>query len=73
MMSIDTLLRNRFVRLHGEGESHQADLYRCVTCGRLITWKMIRAGDVKCCQGRLCKTSPTLWEAFRLIAFPWTV
>ena len=67
------MLRKRFVRLHGEGEAHQADLHRCVTCGRLVTWKRIRLGETVCCQGRLCKTNPSWWETVRLLALPWTV
>jgi len=68
----DKALRARFIRFHGEGEAHQADFYRCITCGRLMTWKRIRTRDV-CCTGRLCKTNPTWWETVRILALPWTV
>jgi hypothetical protein len=68
----DAALRARFIRYHGEGEAHQADLYRCITCGRLMTWNRIRTRDV-CCLGRLTKTNPTWWETVRLLAFPWTL
>ena len=66
------MLREWFIRCHGEGEPHQADLYRCITCGRLITWKKIRTADL-CCMGRVCRTNPTWWETIRLLAFPWTI
>lgn len=72
VMSFDTRMRERFVRLHGEGDPQQADLYRCLTCSRLVTWRKIRAGEL-CCMGRLCKTNPTWLERIRLIAFPWSL
>jgi len=71
-MALDTLLRKHFIRHHGEGAAHQADFYRCMSCGGLITWKKIRSNTL-CCAGRLTKTNPTWWEAFRLLVFPWTL
>ena len=69
---VESRLRQRFIRLHGEGEAHQADVYRCFNCGRLVTWKKIRNGQ-SCCMGRLVKTNPTWMETFRLFAFPWSL
>lgn len=69
---LESWLRRRFIGYHGEGEPHQADVYRCQTCGRLITWNMIRSANV-CCAGRLIPAQPTALEAFRLLALPWTV
>ena len=66
---IESLLRKRFVALHGEGEAHQADLYRCVTCGNLITWKKIRSADL-CCQGHVFPATPSWKETVRLVIFP---
>jgi len=65
-------LRKRFVALHGEGEAHQADFYRCYSCGRLTTWNKIRKADV-CCQGRVVPTNPTAWETLRVFILPWTI
>jgi hypothetical protein len=64
--AVETYLRKRFVALHGEGEAQQADVYRCTTCGTLITWKKIRTGDV-CCQGHLAPATPTWMETIRLL------
>lgn len=61
--------RRRFVRLHGEGAPHQADLYRCNTCGGLITWKKITSADL-CCQGHVVASNPTWLETIRLMVFP---
>lgn len=69
---IEQWLRRRFVVLHGEGAAHQADVYRCTTCGGLRTHKQIGAGDV-CCAGRLAPTVPTWFEQVRLLVFPWSV
>jgi len=66
---VESWLRKRFVKMHGEGEAHQADVYRCTTCGDLITWKKIRKGDV-CCQGHICPATPTWKETIRLVCFP---
>jgi hypothetical protein len=66
---IEGWLRKRFVKMHGEGAAHQADIYRCASCGKLVTWKKIRNADL-CCQGHLNPTNPTMLEKFRLIAFP---
>lgn len=68
----ETYLRRRFERLHGVGEQHQADVYRCQTCGKLRTWKHIRSADL-CCMGRVIPSSPTKWEAVKLLVFPWLV
>jgi DNA-directed RNA polymerase subunit RPC12/RpoP len=65
-------LRQWFVRRHGEGAANQADLYRCMTCGRLVTWNKIRSTKF-CCMGRLVKSNPTWWETIRLFVFPWSV
>lgn len=69
---VEQFLRRRFVALHGEGEWHQADVYHCQSCGRLRTWRHIRAADM-CCQGRVIPVNPTTWEKFRLLVLPWTV
>jgi hypothetical protein len=67
------MLRKWFVRWHGEGAPHQADLYRCETCHGLVTHKRIRTGQL-CCQGAHFRpTNPRLFEVVRLFAFPWTV
>lgn len=67
--AIESFLRRRFVSMHGEGEAHQADIYRCNSCGKLVTWKKIRNADL-CCQGHLNPTNPSMWEKLRLIVFP---
>ena len=69
---IEAHLRKRFVRLHGEGAPHQADLYRCQTCGTLTTHNKISKGDV-CCQGHVIPATPTWMETFRLLAMPYTI
>lgn len=66
------LLRRWFVYNHGEGASHQADVYRCHQCGRLRTWKHIEAGNL-CCMGRVIPVNPTTWEKIKLLVLPWTV
>lgn len=68
----DEFLRKRFVVLHGEGAPHQADVYRCYNCHRLVTHKKIAVGDV-CCAGRMVPTNPSWTEKVRLFLFPWTV
>jgi len=69
---IETHLRKRFVRLHGEGEAHQADAYRCQTCGSLVTWNKIRSADL-CCQGHVIPATPTWMETIRLLILPRTI
>lgn len=69
---MEKLLRRWFVYNHGEGEPHQADVYRCQTCGKLRTWNAIRAGNV-CCMGRLVPVTPSAWEQFKLLVIPWVV
>lgn len=66
MERIEGWLRRRFVRLNGEGEAHQADVYRCYTCGVLVTWNRIRRGRT-CCLGRLVPTNPKWYEAVGLL------
>ena len=67
---MEAFLRRWFVKRHGEGEAHQADVYRCNICGHLRTWNQIRKPDL-CCQGRVIPTTPTLWEAVKLFVAPW--
>lgn len=69
---LDKYLRRWFVYHHGEGEAHQADVYRCYTCHRLITWNKIRKADV-CCQGRVVPAVPTWFETAKLLVTPWLV
>lgn len=66
---LENALLRRFERLHGKGEPHQAQLYRCVDCHRVITWNQIKAGDV-CCGGKISPTQPKWYEAVRLLALP---
>jgi len=66
------MLRKLFVKFHGEGEAHQADLYRCITCGSLVTWNKIRSGEL-CCGGRVRPSNPTLLEKIQLLVAPWTI
>lgn len=66
---IETYLRKRFVAMHGEGEAHQADVYRCQTCGHLATWNDIRSARV-CCQGHVIPAVPTWPETFKLLLWP---
>lgn len=68
----DAFWRNRFVRLHGEGEPHQADVYRCMNCRKIVTHNKIKVGDV-CCMGRVFPTSPSWTEKVRLLVLPWTI
>ena len=72
MRAIEGWFRRRFVALHGEGAAHLYDFYRCVTCGKLITWKKIRSGEV-CCSNRLTPGEPTWWETVKLFLLPWAV
>ena len=72
MAFFETWLRRRFVARFGEGEPHQADFYRCYSCGRLRTWAHIRKPDL-CCQGRLIPVNPTRWETVKILLFPWMV
>ena len=65
------MLRKLFVKLHGEGEAHQMDFFRCHACHRLITWNMIRGGRA-CCGGRVVPTNPSLFETVKLFVVPWT-
>ena len=67
-----SLIRKWFVHCHGEGEQHQADIYRCTTCGQMVTWNKIQSGNV-CCGGRVRPSSPRFLEAIRLLVFPWSV
>jgi hypothetical protein len=68
---IEAALRRRFEKLHGTGENNQWDVYRCMSCGRLITWNRIRSGRI-CCSGRVVPTNPRLLETIRLFVLPWT-
>ena len=65
-------LHDWFVKWHGEGEAHQAQVYRCLSCGGLITWNKIRKAEM-CCNGRIGPTNPKWWEKVKLLAFPWAV
>ena len=67
------MLRKWFLYLHGEADDpeKQADVYRCMTCSKLLTWNKIHAGDA-CC-GRIRPTEPTFLEALRLLFLPWTI
>lgn len=65
------MLRKWFVYFHGEGAVHQYDLYRCMTCRRLITWRQIREGRT-CCIGRMVPSTPKASEVLRLFLLPWT-
>ena len=68
------MFRKWFVRLHGEGEAHQPDLYRCIACERLVTWNKIRSGEVCRCGGkRIRPTNPGVVDAVRLFLLPWTI
>jgi len=69
---VEAWLRAWFEKHHGLGEAHQAEVYRCSSCGRLVTWKKIRAADL-CCTGRLIPSSPTFWQVIRLFVFPWSI
>ena len=66
------MFRRWFVRMHGEGALHQADVYRCYNCGRLVTWKKIRSGTV-CCMNRVVPGVPTWFETVRLFLLPWSI
>lgn len=67
-------LRKWITYWHGEGEPHQADAYRCGGCGRLITWKLIRAGGVCICgAAEMRPTNLSLMEKLRFIFLPWTM
>jgi hypothetical protein len=66
------LLRRWFVHFHGEGEEQQQDLFRCLTCRRLVTHNRVRNGKM-CCGGRVSPTSPTVIETIRLFVLPWTI
>ncbi len=65
------LIRRWFVHLHGEGADNQYDFYRCITCGRLQTWKNMSTGNM-CCGGRVRPTNPKVLEIIRLFLLPWT-
>jgi len=65
------MLREWFIKRHGGGEAHQADVYRCMGCGGLLTHKNITAGAV-CCAGRVAPTNPSYWEIFKLFVLPWS-
>lgn len=69
---LEKWLKDWFVKWHGEGEEHQAQVYRCLACGRLMTWTKIRKAEI-CCAGRMSPTHPKLWEKFQLLVLPWTV
>lgn len=67
---MEKLFRRWFVALHGEGEPHQYDFYRCASCGNLLTWNRIRSGS-RCCAGRAVPAEPKWWEAALLFVWPW--
>lgn len=68
------MLRKWFVMHHGEGESHQYDLYRCDQCRGLVTHRMIReTAGCACPQSKLRPTNPTFIEAVKLMVTPWLV
>ena len=56
----------RFVAMHGEGADNQFDVYRCYTCGKLLTWNFIRSSKF-CCAGRVVPAEPRWWEAIKLL------
>jgi hypothetical protein len=64
---IEARLRARFVRLQGEGEEHQFDIYRCDTCAKPVTWNMIREGRGYCCGNRLKPSTPGFFEGLHLL------
>lgn len=63
---IEQALRKRFVRLQGEGELHQADVYRCISCGGIVTWNMIRENRA-CCGSRIRPADVKFKESIRLL------
>jgi len=65
-------LRKWFIYLHGIGEVHQYDLYRCMMCGRIVTHNVIKSGEC-CCSGKIGPTNPTWWETIKLLVFPWMI
>ena len=65
---LTTKLRQRFISLNGEGEENQADVYRCYTCAKLLTWNFIRSGKF-CCIGRVVPATPGPLETMRLLLF----
>jgi hypothetical protein len=69
---ISRLLRRWFVYFHDEGEEQQLDLYRCLTCGRLITHRKIKTNNL-CCKSRVSPTNPSFFEIIRLFVFPWSI
>jgi len=70
---MEQLLRNWFVRWHGEGGENQHLLYRCAACHRLVTHNIIHNGGCSCGGSRMHPTNPTLWERVKLFIFPWSV
>jgi hypothetical protein len=66
---ISAFLRKRFVSKHGQGDTHQYDLYRCESCGGIVTWKMIRQEADHACGtiSRIRPTNPTTLESIRLL------
>jgi hypothetical protein len=65
------MLRELFLKLHGGGDENQLDIYRCASCGRLVTWNFIRSGK-RCCSGHVVPTMPSFLETVRLFVLPWT-
>lgn len=66
-----SLLRQWFVKHHGEGAENQYDCYRCDQCRGLITHRIIARGGCGCAASKLRPTNPTAWETIKLLVLPW--
>lgn len=68
-----SLLRQWFVKHHGEGEDNQFDVYRCDQCRGLVTHRMIARGGCGCAGSRLRPTNATFAETVKLLVTPWLI
>lgn len=68
---MERLLLRYLTWMHGRGEAHQHDYYRCNGCRRIVTWHAIRKGGCTCGENRMRATYLQWWEKLRLILFPW--
>ena len=68
-----TWLDKWFIKWHGIGDGHQAMLYRCVGCRRIMTHTSISRGMCGCGINKVTATNPSWFELLRLYLLPWTV
>ena len=67
------MLRKWVVYWHGEGAPHQADVYSCRACKRLVTHRVIADGGCRCGGNTIQPKMLRAWHMAQLVLLPWTI